>query len=1259
MISKRDTDLVISRIVTVCSLLAMFIGVIVLAGWIFDLPLLTTFDPQWPIIKANTSLGIIAGSCSLLLFLSKKRAFGFLLAIFIFLLGTLSLSEYIFHWDAQIDELLFTDKLTAATAYPGRMAIFTTFAVIVTGLSLISYTSKIKWVQRFSELSVILLFTMSFAGFLASLYNARQLSQMANLTSFSMPTASAGLLLSIAILFSKKDSGIVAIFYKQTNVARTGIKGVLIIIIMFVLISWICLKGEKEGLFTEEAGLVVMNIAFFISFMIVLLAGIRRLNVSEHQLKTSEKKLKQVLSSYGDVFYVIDKNYKITIINEKAEQNLSKAWGRSVKLGDNILNCIPRETDEPIQSSFEKVFSGERIEYELHLSFPDLPDWVSVSYTPVKGDDGTIIGAYVVTKDITEKKRAEEKINESYRRLEMLAATTHDALWEWNLETNEMWSNNVHQQLYGLSHDDPVPTDKMWRERIHPEDRETVVPDLEKTLASSDAGIWISEYRFLTPSGYRYIYDRSYIVRNKNGEPIRTMGSMIDITDRKQAEEALAKSESYLRTIIQTEPECVKLVNSNGELQDMNQAGLEMIEAESLEQVQGRPISSIVNEPYRTAFENLTQNIFQGKSGTLEFEITGLKGATRWLETHAVPLKDNNGKIISLLGVTRDITKRKEALEELELSEERYRSLIEQASDAIMITDTLGNFLDVNSSLCDMFGYDKEELLRTNIRNLIDPKQLKKEPMRFDRLVKGEHVFSQRGMVHKNGTVIEVEANVKMLPDGRVLAIARDITERKRAERLIRDSEEIRRLIMDSALDAIIGMDTNGVINIWTPQAEKIFGWSQKEIIGRSLADTIIPERYREKHRKGLRNYIKSGSGPLLNRLVEISALRDDGTEFPIELSIVSVKQGDSEFFCAFVRDITERKKAEEIIVRERDLSDSIINSLPGIFYLRNLQTGKCIRWNKNFEKDLKYSAEEISQSGLYDHLAEEDRRKVKLALETAIRDGYAAVEANVITKDGDRVPYYITGTIINYEDQICIMGTGIDISARKKAEKELDQSYQAIRKLTEHLQNVREEERTHIAREIHDELGQQLTVLKMDASWLNKKLSSSDESIKQKLNDLLELLDGTVRTVRKISSELRPSLLDDMGLVPAMEWHLKEFGKRTSLKTNFSIPSKELQLSETVRTGLFRIFQESLTNVARHANAKKVDVSLEQQNGNIILSIKDDGSGFDKWKAANKKTLGILGMKERSFMMGGSYKVESKPGKGTLVTVSVPYPNR
>lgn len=159
-------------------------------------------------------------------------------------------------------------------------------------------------------------------------------------------------------------------------------------------------------------------------------------------------------------------------------------------------------------------------------------------------------------------------------------------------------------------------------------------------------------------------------------------------------------------------------------------------------------------------------------------------------------------------------------------------------------------------------------------------------------------------------------------------------------------------------------------------------------------------------------------------------------------------------------------------------------------------------------------------------------------------------------------------------------------------------------------------------------------------------------------MKELLGMLDETVKAVRRISSDLRPSLLDDLGLTAAMEWQLHEFEKRFSIRTSFNSPDFGTTLPEAMKTGLFRIFQESLTNVARHSKAKKVAVTLNRENGSVILSIKDDGVGFDKENVTNKKTLGILGMKERTSMIGGSYEIISKPGKGTQIVVTIPFSN-
>lgn len=235
------------------------------------------------------------------------------------------------------------------------------------------------------------------------------------------------------------------------------------------------------------------------------------------------------------------------------------------------------------------------------------------------------------------------------------------------------------------------------------------------------------------------------------------------------------------------------------------------------------------------------------------------------------------------------------------------------------------------------------------------------------------------------------------------------------------------------------------------------------------------------------------------------------------------------------------------------------------------------------------------------------------------------------------------------------IIGFSQDITQHKKSEEELRLLTSQLRALASHLQDIREEERASISREIHDELGQQLTALKIDMAWLSRKMSAKDRELQDKITGSLLLLDDTIRTVRRIATELRPSILDDLGLLEAMKWHAAEMQKRTGIKIIFESTIPDLQPSKNIVIALFRIFQESLTNVIRHAAASAVTVHLEEQEGALLLKIRDNGRGFDVNGIGQKKTLGLLGMKERTLMIGGDYVIESFPGKGTLVSISVP----
>jgi signal transduction histidine kinase len=219
----------------------------------------------------------------------------------------------------------------------------------------------------------------------------------------------------------------------------------------------------------------------------------------------------------------------------------------------------------------------------------------------------------------------------------------------------------------------------------------------------------------------------------------------------------------------------------------------------------------------------------------------------------------------------------------------------------------------------------------------------------------------------------------------------------------------------------------------------------------------------------------------------------------------------------------------------------------------------------------------------------------------------------------------------------------------------ETGQMNEQLRNLSAHLQNIREEERKRIAREMHDELGQLLTSFKMDVLFLKKKLVGNEQNgIGEKLAGMVVIADDAVKFVRKLASELRPSLLDDVGLVPALEWHSKEFEKRFNINVNFHSTVETVQTSPIIETGLFRMYQESLTNVARHSGAKNVIAVLQKTENELSLSVSDDGKGFNMAETSNRKTLGLLGMRERAIMIGGKLEIESEPGRGTRVMVIV-----
>lgn len=263
------------------------------------------------------------------------------------------------------------------------------------------------------------------------------------------------------------------------------------------------------------------------------------------------------------------------------------------------------------------------------------------------------------------------------------------------------------------------------------------------------------------------------------------------------------------------------------------------------------------------------------------------------------------------------------------------------------------------------------------------------------------------------------------------------------------------------------------------------------------------------------------------------------------------------------------------------------------------------------------------------------------------------------IRQDGREIPCIVTVTPFRDSSGalIGIVENFKDISDRKKSEEELQRSHEQLRKVTSHLEKAREQERRAMALEIHDELGQSLTGLKMDIHWLGRRLSGQKSEIHEKISEMDQQLDHTVHTVQRISSELRPCLLDDLGLSAAIEWQANKMHERLGITIDIISIPEDISLDESCSITVFRIFQEALTNIARHSEANQVEILLEQKKDRIILSVKDNGRGITEEQINDPNSLGLIGMRERTFLLNGKLALQhNQKGPGTTVLLTIPY---
>jgi PAS domain S-box-containing protein len=474
----------------------------------------------------------------------------------------------------------------------------------------------------------------------------------------------------------------------------------------------------------------------------------------------------------------------------------------------------------------------------------------------------------------------------------------------------------------------------------------------------------------------------------------------------------------------------------------------------------------------------------------------------------------------------------------LQESEQRFRSIFENAAAGMVTTDIKGRFLQVNPKFCMFLGYKEKELLQLTVHDVTYPEDLEITNTQFNQVVKGNHrVFDLvKRYVRKNGTVVWGHTTTAWVYDARpkplyCIKLIQDITRLKDAEHALRESEEKFRTIVETAPNLITISNEKGENVYVSPNCKEITGYSQKEILG--TARWWVHKDDIEKARKLFDLAHKEGTG------------------------------------------------------------------------------------YKNFE----YKA--VKKNG---------------------KIWYASSSWNSMKDENGEVKGVVLETI--------------DITEKKQAEKQLKKSREQLRQLSIHLQSVREEEQERISRKIHDEIGQMLVGLQMNLSWLSEKISPEEEELRRKIVYLQERTEESIDMVEKIASELRPRILDVLGLGEALRWHLQELKETTGIESTLKFMPADFNPDKSYSIVLYRLFQESLANIVRHSKASKVKIYLKKDKNVLFFKLEDNGMGITRDQIERPDSFGIIGMKERVHDLNGEISIRGNPDKGTQIQIKLPLKN-
>lgn len=635
-------------------------------------------------------------------------------------------------------------------------------------------------------------------------------------------------------------------------------------------------------------------------------------------------------------------------------------------------------------------------------------------------------------------------------------------------------------------------------------------------------------------------------------------------------------------------------------------------------------------------------------------------------------VKNEQGEVLYRIANVLDITERKRMEAMLTEREQMIRMIVDTQTELISrwLEDSTLTF--VNQALCRFTGRSEAELLgrrslalrwirddeMARLRTAIEQGPLHAEPIRRE-----SFVIDASGCPR---LIAWVETPV-FDTEGKFIAFqstGQDVTEARQAEFALKESEQRFKAIFNSMFQFMSVLSPSGVLMEINDTALAFAGLQREDCLGRYFWETVWWNATRNARSDLQVTIEKAASGQFIRYAVEVRDRSEKKRLLDFSIQPVWDDSGVVVLLIVEGRDITETKQATDFAMEQQTRFKALGNNIPGLIFQLSWhphQQQSHFLYVSNGSSELCGHAPEEFLDGSADFasiLFSDDAH----GFFSSFRLAAAAVEewhwnGRWINVNDASQPVWVSlraSPRSGEAGELIFDGVVLNISDLKLQEQEVEKSRAMLRELAAHVESVREEERKHIAREVHDELGQTLTALRMDIAVMEMQTETSDLQLHQRSLSMKSLVDQAISVMRNVASSLRPVALD-MGLVPALKWLAHEFQQRTGISCNVELFANAINLDDERATVLFRIVQESLTNVLRHAEAQTVQIALSQVGSRYLLEIRDDGKGFDTSASMRSNAYGLLGIRERATMLGGLARIASQSGGGTVISVEVP----